>query len=388
MRVAIITECALSRAHGTGAQVLRLFEGSDADVRHYYFSADYAGLSECAKSHRLQDPSWRWRGKKIAMRVERGLGLSWWDGTTIRADRFRKLLAANGHAADVAYVVVACERDARRAASLLESLSCPYVVHVMDLYHRDGLCPREMPGFGQLVAGASSVLALNEAIAAEVAKFHPSCLRTVPFGHTVTSALARAADRPVRVVMAGKPYPAGTDLIARAWPDVLRQFPRAELAYVGQHASSLPRSLRRNVRNYGYVPDDSAFQRVLLESHVAYLSGPSEDDHFARYSVPSRTSDYLMAGLPTLACVAPESATGKFLAPLVPHAVRLVRSAEQVADGLRAFAGDAGSWRAASGAARAFAVSRLSMDAARGEVLAALATAARSRVRGEVHAHA
>jgi hypothetical protein len=142
------------------------------------------------------------------------------------------------------------------------------------------------------------------------------------------------------------------------------------------------------VNDHGYLRDDLDFQRVLLDCHLAFLPGPSEDDHFARYSIPSRTADFLTAGLPMLACVARQSATGQFLAPLVPNAVRLARSPEELVAGMRAFLHDEADWQSASDLARDFAARRLSMDAVRSVVLNELAGAAAAGAHSNVHCHA
>ncbi len=214
--------------------MIRSFDWNNPALFHFYLTAFYGGTSEVGRSFRIEDPRWLGRGRRVAKRVERAVGLNWWNGDEIRVDRFRAHLARNGLVADVAYVIAAHEEHARKMSSLLRVLGCPYVVHLMDIYHSDGLDPANMPGFRDLIGGASARLAISDSIADEMRKFAPD-VQVVPIGQEMTDAVARppVADGPLRLLLVGKPYAEGIDVFYAAWGDLLRQFPDLEVCYSG-----------------------------------------------------------------------------------------------------------------------------------------------------------
>jgi len=377
LRVAIVTECALSRKHGTGAQLLQLVDGAPFDFFHLYLTGEYAGLSECANSFRLEDPRYRGRGKRFVAPLERALGINWWNGDRIQPQKLRGLISRHRLSCDVAYVLVGSEQQAARAGSILGVLDCPYVLHVMDIYHGDGLSREATPAFARLAENAASLIAISEPIAAELKKFRPGAVEIMPIVHRATEVRAtHAANGTVRVLLMGKPYARGTELLAAAWDGISQRIPGIELAYVGQQAHGLPPGLQRIVRDLGYVSEAGELERLLSGCHLAFLPGPSEPDHFTRFSIPSRISDYLMAGLPIVATVGAGSATERFLGPLIPASVAAVSSPEQIVAAMEHFAGNPEHWLAASAAARKFAVEHLSVGAIRERLFDILTQAA------------
>ena len=149
MRVCIISGLGMVKSHGTGAQLLRLFDASNTPFFHFYFTSWHYGKSVCDNSFALEEPAkWPWyRGRRFMARLERFLKISWWDGNNaVRAVKLQAFLKSHDLKADVAYVIVASEDEAQRAVSLLQHLQCPYVVHLMDLVHQQGLIPEAMPG--------------------------------------------------------------------------------------------------------------------------------------------------------------------------------------------------------------------------------------------------
>lgn len=375
MQVCLITGPALASTHGTGAQILRIFGQSGLLFFHLYWSL-LRGRSEINNSHRLEDPlHWPWyKGRRFVSKVERLLGVSWWNGNTVRVNKFRALLKARRLDCDVAYVSVSNEDEAQRAVSLLKHLNCPYVVHIWDICHPGGLDPETMTGYSQLFKGAFASLALNDAIKAQVERFSVSNVEIVSFGQEVTPETANppAPGQTLRILITGSLYPKGLNLIERCWPSLAKNR-QIDLIYVGAHSTAIPESLRPFMTDRGYV-SDAEYQDIVRTSHVAYLTGPSELDFLGRFSVPSRLSDFLMAGLPVLACVAAESATEKFLSPLAPSCVHFTRTPEELSRGLDHFSSPK-RWRDASDDAKSFALENLAMPAVRKRILDTLTRA-------------
>ena len=374
MKVAIITGYCLATTHGTGAQILRIFGGQGIPFFHLYWSAKEADVREYDASFLMDD--WQfpyYRGRRTFDRLRRKIGASWWRNNRVHASKLKHLLTSNDLHYDVAYVVVANEAEALRANSLLEILNCPYVVHLMDLQHDDGLSTRDMPGYSQLLGEASKVLALNEALAAEVRKFRKTDVFVVAFGQDTTP-LAKKTTIPgeeLRILMSGALHPVGMDLLIQAWPRMKARYPNLRIVYTGAYSQAIPVNLESILDNKGYL-DKQDYQNVLQTSHLAYLTGPSTHDSLARYSIPSRLSDFLMNGLPILACFAPGSIAEKFVMPLIPDCVHMTRTPEQILDGLNDYLSSQDRWYRASNTARSFAEANLSIDKVRRDVVDAL----------------
>jgi len=377
MKIALITEAELARSHGTGAQLLRLFEG--LQYHHLYWGVRHGRRSEVRNSSLLADPE---TGvdllSKIKRRARRYSGLSWWNGSSVNRGKLQALLSGIQADFDVAFVVVGRESDAARAWSLVTRLGCPYIVWVVDIMHEGGLDPESMPGFRALLANAAAVLSLMPSISSELIKFGVSPVE-VFVGQHVHSVMASPPvnGQPIRIVTGGRPYSGGCRFLAQAWPAIQAQFPHVELVYVGPHFADLPEELRPVAANRGFLEED-AYRRCLAECHIAFLSGPDLLDMFGKFSFPSRTSDYLMAGLPVVGKVPAHSATQKVLMPLQPQAVRMVQTDAQLMDALNALLAPE-AWSRASQMVRAYAERFFSLERNRGVIMGLLSTA-----RGEV----
>lgn len=382
MKIAVLTECALSRKHGTGAQLLRILEKSNVEFFHVYLTHSWGGQSECDRSFRLEDPRWTGRGRRHIAKVERLLGLNWWNGDDVDTRKWQRLVDREKLQCDVAYVVVANESQALKFNSLLASMKVPYIVHVMDIYDDQGFNAHTMTGLARLFRGAMHNIALSEPIRIEIEKFGCKNVSIIPIGQDTTDKIATApiSGERINLLTVGKPYAEGTQLLAEAWPAIKKAVPGIRLIYAGQHTKLIPPELAADLDNRGYIADKQVYESLLAESHVAYLSGPSDLQMFGRFSIPSRTSDFLMAGLPVVAAVAEGSATAQFLKPLVPDAARFVAAAEQLIDSIRFFANDVDRWRFASAASHQFGVANVSMEQVRSKIIKALEESSGSKV--------
>jgi hypothetical protein len=371
--ICIITENELARSHGTGAAILQMFEGTD--FHHFYWHVGHGMRSETPHSTLLAD--WVPRVRKVGGAVRllwQWSGAGWWHGNEINPHWWRRVAAAHGARFSVAYVVVARERDAARALSLLRTLRLPYVVHLVDVLHEEGLGPSTTPAMGELLNGATGLLALLPSIAAEMGKLTRAPIRIIPVGKPVPQQVAAApgTDGPIRLIIGGRPYAGGCRLLAESWDDVRRRCPRVELTYVGPHYLDIPSELRAVCRNAGFLRDEDDYRRFMGSAHLAYLSGPDADDMFGRWSFPSRAVDHLMAGLPLLASVPGGSATEQVLGAISPEAVAFTRSSSDITDAIHRFTASGDAWVRASHQARDFAVRTMSLDVVRDEVFRAL----------------
>lgn len=383
MTVAILTQCALTPTDGTGAQLLLMFHNRpDVEYIHFYLTHEYGGVSKVPRSYRLDNYRYTGRGKIKLMPVLGWLGLHWWKGTQLAKAKFASLRRRHHLKPDVAYVFVTDESTSAKFNAVLAELKVPYVAHSMDLYHDDGLNPATMPEMAKLLSGAAKVLAISEPIGQELAKFGVTPL-VLPFGKNPIEAAAKppVAGRPFKILIAGRPYLGGLKLLADAWPGLKQRFPNLQIVATGGQTRVIPEMLRADTDDRGFVADDRAYHALLADCHVGFLSGPNELDRFGRYSIPSRSGDFLMAGLPIVGVVPQGSATEIFMRPLMPQTARLASTPAELTDALAAFS-DPSTWTTASEQGRAFARRELAVDYVRGEILSVLRSATGSRQRG------
>jgi glycosyltransferase involved in cell wall biosynthesis len=383
MTVAILTQCALAPTDGTGAQLLLMFlNRPDVDFIHFYLTHEYGGVSKVPRSYRLDNHRYTGRGKHKLMPVLGWLGLHWWKGAELAKGKFASLRKRHDLKPDVAYVFVTDEATSAKFNAILAELNVPYVAHSMDLYHDAGLDPATMPETAKLLRGAAKTLAISEPIGQEIAKFGvtPSVL---PFGKEPIepSASAPVAGQPFKILIAGRPYLGGLKLLADAWPALKQRFPNLRIVATGGQTRVIPEVLRPDTDDRGFVADDHAYHALLADCHVGFLSGPNELDRFGRFSIPSRSGDFLMAGLPIIGVVPTGSATEIFMRPLTPQTARFVTTTAEMAAALAALS-DPATWTAASEHGRAFAQRELAMDRVRGKILSVLKLAADGGVSG------
>ena len=365
MRVGILSEFCLAGSHGSGAQMLRIIDHARLDYFHVYWSQRPFGLSEPTRhSHLFEDPLfWRpLRFNRAMAKLHAAVGLRGWHGNTLNAPLFDRLIPPARLGCDVIHAFATSEESAARCLSLISHFDKPFVLHVMDVQHENGLDPTTMPGFAELIRRASSVLTINDAIAAEVRRFPVRQVEVVPFGQTVDDLPPRAvspADAP-RVFITGAIHHGGLDMLTQAWPGVLAAFPRAELVYTGTQFHKFPSTLQPHVRNLGFV-EPSRYLETLRTSYIGYVPGPVELNCYGRFSIPSRVADFFMAGLPVVACVAPDSAAEQFLRPLLPAGfVQIPRDADELIAQFATWLGDEPRRAAAGAAARRYAETHLS----------------------------
>ncbi len=368
----------MTAKHGSGSQILRMLDGAEISFFHIYWWWGHGAESDRQPSFRLIAPNWM--AKKGLFRLFSAFGMTWWKGEQINLAKLKALRAEHNLRCDVGYALISDETTAAKALSLVKAFDCPYVVHYMDLY-MDSLDPEQMPATQELLDGAVCVFAITEPLEREVAKFAPHDLRRIFIGQDTDVPQAQAPDpaKPLRVLLSGHIYESGLTLLASALPRIRQQFPQVELAYIGAEYEKFPKELHKElhsaVRNIGFVSDEE-YRQTLADTHIAYLMGPLDKDWLGKYSFPSRTSDYLMAGLPVLGCVGEGTATESVLLPLVPHAVRFTRTVDTLLEALAAFTASPAAWQEASSAARAYALEFMSLDKVRAQWLQALSDAA------------
>ena len=360
-----------------GAQILQLFQGHQ--FHHFYWRIGHGGVSETPYSTLLIDraPSTPNLGGVVS-RLMWHFNRTWWIRDEVNAKMLRRYVATHRLDFDVAYVVVAREGDAARASSIVKCLGVPYVVNMVDVLESDGLTPATMPGIDELLRRARGHISLLPSITREMRKFINGPIVEIPPGKPASNYLAKApADgEPVRMVISGRPYAGGCRFLATALKAVKEACRRVEIVYVGPHHKHIPPELKPYCRDAGFIENEEGYQRFLAEHHLAFLSGPDANDMYGKWSFPSRTVDYLMAGLPILACVPERSSTEDVLKPISPLAVEFTRKTSDLTTAINRFTTDKEAWFRASKLARSFAETTMSLETVRAKVFKMLESAA------------
>lgn len=350
-RIALITSTELARTHGTGGQLLLTFDQPGVEYHHFHWRNRHGPGSETDRSFLLTD--------------------SFWNGEQINSDQLQMFLHSRRLSFDAAHIVILQESEARRALSLVRGLNVPYTVHLMDLFHAEGITAEQTPAFHALLNGAADLMGLTPPLASAMQRATGHDVQMVGVGQAVTPHRASAPARPgpVRIVLTGRPYKRGCEMLARNLPMLRGYCPAFELLYIGAGYHDLPDALRPHVRNLGYFNSEATYRPALASAHLAILTGPSDSDCLAQYSFPSRVADLLMAGLPTAAILAEGCASQQILASLSPDAVAFVSEPVDLAYAIGRWTGSNRQWQAASDTARDFAVTHFDIHNVRRQIL-------------------
>lgn len=335
VRICVITASEFARTHGTGAQLLKIYDGSQR-YWHLYWHSFHGTESEVQRSSKLSVlPVAIPRLGRASRLFMQACGLAWWYGEKVNKLRFRLLLRHKGPF-DVAHVVVADEVAASRATSLLLELDCPFVLQIYDITHDAGLNSRLTPRFADLVRNASDVFALTAGIRREAEKFRDD-VQMIGIGADLIH-LPEHAGLPsdeLRIVITGRPYHGGAALLAESLEELNSTFKAVQINYIGAHFCDLPETLRACAVDHGFCESDEDYLRLLSTMSIAFLTGPDRDDCLGKYSFPSRATDLCMAGLPIVACVPKASATAEFFVEQETSFFRRVESAPQLVEACR-----------------------------------------------------
>ncbi len=376
LELLILSGPPLSRSHGTGSQMTFLLDGFTGHYHHLYWESTVHGLSEDpSHSDILEDIVFRWpiRGKQLSSRLLSKLGLSWWKNDRVNKGWLKPILKKRRINPDLIYCIIASEQEAKRACSLVSQFRKPYVVHLMDLQTVEGINPQTMPGWKQLLSRADHVFALSTSLAREARRGGARDVEILNFGRAYTPLKASypGEGQPLKVVMVGSlQYTDGLELLAESWDDVKDCFPGVELHYCGREdmVRFLPDRLRSEVNYRGFFQDSKDLDKATAGCHLAYLPGPSklpEEDCYSSYSIPSRLTDYLMLGLPVVANVKSESATGLFLNSVESAGVKLLRKDQTIPELFHDILSSREDWEKGSQRNREFALEHLDIQGIR-----------------------
>lgn len=367
--------------HGTGVQILRIFADKKNQLVNLYWYRRPDLQPALPNSIPLLTCPKVGPGSlsRTAERLARLCRSAWWYGDQVNCRKLRAAIDRLDCRPDVAYVCVSSETSAARAQSVLSGLGIPYVAHMWDLNHADGLDSLRTPAFVHFLHRAAAVLVVGDAMRQQVQRVCPEQdVRIVRFGIQATEHKASCPKpgEPLEVVVLGS---LGSDsnpaiqLLGDLAMEETKQ-PAIRIHYYGQHYQTLDPRLKRIIDPPEVLPPEE-LQRRIARCHIGYLPSPGTLDSFGRFSLPSRITDYCGAGLPIIACIEQGSEAASFLRTHGAEAVRFVKTVDELRVTIHSLS-EAEAWDRAHKASLSCARSYFCIDETARSVLRALEQAA------------
>ena len=333
-KVLFVSSMPASATNAIGTQILHFAEPFAPEWRHCYWDVGM-GRSTAPGSHCLGSSVLKWwpfaTGRGFLKREVEHFGLGWWRGDQLIQQKKPKLRRKLG---GVGFALVAPLRnsEATRCREILETIGCPFVVHVWDISDE-----RLNSDYEWLFSHAEHVFCLSETMIEEIHKAAPCETSSLPFVRARSQYQAKVIDGDTLIIgLIGflSSYQEGLQILAQAIGGLRRLFANVRIRYIGSpgQLKFIPDSLKGIIEYMGFLDDDER-DRVLSECHVGYLPGPllpPQQDMRSRHSVPSRAADYMAIGLPVIAAANVLSATSIFFAPLRDRGFFLVRDGQDI----------------------------------------------------------
>jgi glycosyltransferase involved in cell wall biosynthesis len=366
--VFLIYRTGLAPTNGTSIELGRLLAGNESAVLHIQWAPWEGGKHSFPGAIVASDEGeWNWPlrfGRGAYHRVRNSLGLRWWTHGRLNRARLRRQLSNRGVAPGTAYVVCMQESDAEAAGQILRAAgNPPYLLHILDILH-DGIREETCPSFVSLIRDAESVVCISAATTREAAPFARRPPEQLPASTEINLSRRAFPGGPLSLVVSGFIWAdsyadeKALEILSEAIPALRTRFPGAEVHYAGPSAHRLPERLRKLVTDHGRLPA-ADYVALLARSHVAYVPVTHPSGSIGRFSVPSRISDYLGAGLPVIACTDPGTGIHELLEAAGSSCSSIVQTPGSLVDEVDRLAGRPERWLKATAAANTFAQNSL-----------------------------
>ena len=322
-KILFITSMPASHTNAIGIQTLHYADALAAEWHHCYW--DYGmGMSEVQNSYCLNSAIPRlWpfaAGRGFLFRQVERFRIGWWRGDRLiqsRKHRLRALFKETGFA----HVAPLGNAEATRCREILEVLDCPFVMHLWDL-----LDSPLNADYAWLLLRAEHVFCLSETMIRDigaVAKCEASILAFVRPQSRYLAEYSGSDTVVIGLVGFLTSYQDGLHLLSTAVERLRKSGVKVRIRYIGLPGQLryIPEHLIGLTEYLGFADDDQR-DKALAGCSFGYLPGPllpPEQDLRSRYSIPSRSADYMAVGLPVVAAANAFSATSRFLAPIRNH---------------------------------------------------------------------
>ena len=317
-----ITSYSLSSRSAIGVQTKHLLEEQDDWLHFHWWTSDFV----------LHDPRSLLIDNLIVARVSRfhrpGLAaqlaeqchISWWKNNSLRPSKARQLLLKYLPSVSAIYLAPLTRDDAIRCRSLAELFAIPFILHIWDFLDAGP----ETPEFLWLIRNAAHVFCLSEQILEAASVPRPKRIDLLAFTRSPSEFSACAPiERLLRINLIGNlgAYRYGLDVLCDAVELLKNRNLNVSIIHIGDPKLLLATESRilSHTTSVGFLQSDAERDRILSESHLSFLPGPSaapSADSRSKYSIPSRILDFLAIGTPIVGTVHPDSAAGSYLGSL------------------------------------------------------------------------
>ena len=272
-----------------------------------------------------------------SVRFMERIGISSWQGYDLLPKIAERLAARYRHRVSGVYVAPLSEGDAKRCLNLVNLIGAPFVLQLWDVL--DGDVRHE--ALRELIERAQTVFCVSDPLLRDVSALRPDA-ELLLFSRDASPDQATAYQQgPLKVVIHGNisSYADGLDCLGEAITLLEQQGLPIEVQFLGSPKilRQAKTTLKQRIKVRGFLATQQELDRELSQAHVAFLPGPRQDpqaDLRSRYSIPSRTQDYLAVGLPVVGAVHQASATAAFLRGLSLDGAATCSSSEEIADHL------------------------------------------------------
>ncbi|MDR3456882.1 MAG: hypothetical protein P4N60_05510 [Verrucomicrobiae bacterium] len=356
--------------HGTGVQI-KLFAGEiGQNPLHICWDVEQ-NVADTYQPVCNLNTSWlrTWpfkRGRGLVNRVETSLGLTWHNQSRIA--KCLNQFSRSGSGKPRAYVIVASEEEAKITRQIMEVLPADYVVNVMDYLHLGETDLPELPEFAALLKGARKVFALTPPIQDVLAQISGrrdiSILGVARESADKPSRTLAVDTKPLEIVMMGSvDYQRGLQELHKFCKGLDDVGVKYCLNYIGTRAMRERLGSDLPVKYCG-VRLNAERDALLGSMHLAYLPGPDGnpvEDYLARYSFPSRSTDYFWHGLPVIGPLFDDSATAQMVSTLRGRGVWFSQDPIQLVGVVKNLTQNPQAWVSASNAVYDFAQKNFSI---------------------------
>ncbi len=366
--------------HGTGVQI-KLFAEQLAQKPPHLCWDDEQPVKDTYEPVCNLNTSWlrTWpfaRGRGLVGKVEAALGLTWHNQARI-AKKIKPFSAAKTGKSR-AYVIIASEGEAKIARQILAVLDAEYVVNVMDYVHLGVTELPEFPEFAAILKGAKKIFALTPPIQATLAGISGRAdISILGVAREPAPKLPRefvSGTKPFEIVMMGSvAYTRGLQELQKFCQGLDDAGIKFRLNYIGTKEMRDRLGTHLPVHYHGVLLGAER-DAALNSMHLAYLPGPDGDpaeDYLARFSFPSRLTDYFWHGLPVVGPLFADSATAQMVSDLIGKAVWFSQDHKQLVAVVKNLGQKPQAWASASEAVYDFAQKNFAMSRTANTILTA-----------------
>jgi hypothetical protein len=338
----LVWQLRVDTSDATSIQLRRMMSTMTRPIIHLY-TTEWTVCGDAPRAYfplmLPTEPQYRFRfGGGVARRLWRAVKLQWLVRSKIRKLRKKSRLRSPR----VAYVVCYEEWYADYVLQLLGAAGVDkFVLHVFDLHHPNGRID-EGSALGRLVQKAETVRVVSSRMADQILTLRKAGVEITPLWAGRAKAYNANRSREPILMMSGTIHSensAGMRFLQHVFVPAWKRFktgfyPAARWVYAGTKYQQLPAQSIGEVEDLGLL-SDLEFSDLVSSAYCALLPVNYDASEQWRFSFPSRLTDLLTAGLPTITASSEGTATGDFVAETNGYGIIVVRTIDECVEALK-----------------------------------------------------